>query len=56
MMPILGTIAKIRDFSLYHVFGESFRADSDLRRRLPYGHCDFAVDPVEVDRMVLRCV
>jgi capsular polysaccharide biosynthesis protein len=52
MMPILGTIASLRGFNLHHVFGESFRSARDMGRRLPYGHCDFTVNPLDVAELI----
>ena len=51
-MPILGTLAYQRDFDVGYVFGESMRADTDLARRLPWGHADFVVDPRRVEEAV----
>ena len=48
IMPILGTLAAVRGLSVGYVFGESMREDSDLARRLPFGHADFVVDPIRV--------
>ncbi|VWB28770.1 hypothetical protein BLA14095_01095 [Burkholderia lata] len=56
MMPILGTIGRLRGFNLYHVFGESFRSARDVDRRLPYGHCDFAVNPLDVAGLVEQLI
>jgi hypothetical protein len=47
-MPILGSLAAIRGFDIGYVFGESFRSDRDVERRLPFGHADFIID---VDRL-----
>ena len=52
-MPILGTLAYQRGFDVGYVFGESLRADTDLERRLPFGHADFVVDPRRVEEAVL---
>ncbi|QBQ98338.1 glycosyltransferase family 61 protein [Paraburkholderia pallida] len=56
MMPILGTIGRLRGFNLYHVFGESFRSARDVNRRLPYGHCDFTVNPLDVAELVEQLI
>ncbi|MCF8467933.1 MAG: glycosyltransferase family 61 protein [Sneathiella sp.] len=48
VMPILGSLAAIRGFDIGYVFGESFRSDRDVERRLPFGHADFIID---VDRL-----
>jgi len=44
VMPILGSLAEVRGFDIGYVFGESFRADKDVNRRLLWGHADFAID------------
>ncbi|GAB7540209.1 glycosyltransferase family 61 protein [Burkholderia sp. 3C] len=56
MMPILGTIGRLRGFNLYHVFGESFRSTRDMGRRLPYGHCDFTVNPLDVAELMEQLI
>lgn len=50
VMPILGTLAHIRNIDIGYVFGESLRADADIERRLPYGHADFVVDLQRVEQ------
>lgn len=52
VMPILGSLAHVRGFDVGYLFGESFRADRDVSRRLPYGHADFAVDVDRLRQMV----
>ena len=52
IMPILGSAATGRGFDVGYVFGESYRADSDVERRLPAGHADFVVDPAAVALLV----
>lgn len=44
VMPILGSLAAVRDFEIGYVFGESLRSDRDVGRRLLYGHADFVID------------
>lgn len=56
VMPILGTIAEIRGLEIGYVFGESFRADGDVARRLPQGHADFTVDIGRVEKAVKRAI
>lgn len=56
IMPILGSAASGRGFDVGYVFGESYRADSDVRRRLPSGHADFVVDPEAVAALVERII
>ncbi|KAJ8137361.1 hypothetical protein OY671_009426 [Metschnikowia pulcherrima] len=48
VMPILGSSAAIRGFDIGYVFGESFRSDRDVERRLTFDHADFIID---VDRL-----
>lgn len=52
IMPVLGSAASVRGFDVAYVFGESLRADSDVRRRLPTGHADYMVDPATVAKMI----
>ena len=54
VMPIIGSMAFIRDFSVSYVFGESFMADSDRSRRA--GHANFIVDPARVSAVVAEIV
>lgn len=56
VMPILGTIASIRGFDIGYVFGESFRADIDVDRRLPQGHADFVLDVARVEQAIQRTI
>lgn len=56
VMPILGTLAHIRNIDIGYVFGESMRADSDIPRRLPYGHADFVVDIDRVEQAVQSAI
>lgn len=56
VMPILGTLAHIRDIDIGYVFGESLRADADVRRRLPYGHADFVIDIDRVEQAVKAAI
>lgn len=51
-MPIMGSIASMRDLHLGYVFGESFQSRLDLNRRLGGGHTDYVVSPLEVLRGV----
>lgn len=51
-MPIMGSIASMRDLHLGYVFGESFQSRLDLRRRLGGGHTDYVISPSEVVRGV----
>lgn len=48
VMSIMATLASVVGFDVAYVFGESRRADSDLKRRLPFGHADFFVDPMRL--------
>lgn len=48
VMPIMATLASVIGFEIAYVFGESRRAGADLKRRLPYGHADFIIDPMRV--------
>lgn len=52
VMPILGSLAQVRGFDVGYVFGESFRSNRDVSRRLPYGHADFVVDVERVRNAV----
>ena len=54
IMPVLGSAATAKGFDVGYVFGESFRADTDVDRRVPAGHADFAVDPDSVASLVER--
>lgn len=56
VMPILGTIASIRGFDIGYVFGESFRADIDVERRLLQGHADFVLDVARVEEAIKRTI
>lgn len=56
VMPILGTIAEIRQLEIGYVFGESFRADTDVARRLLTGHADFTIDLGRVEKAVRRAL
>ncbi|MCF8467934.1 MAG: glycosyltransferase family 61 protein [Sneathiella sp.] len=56
VMPILGTIAEIRQLKIGYVFGESFRSDADVARRLPTGHADFTVDVGRVEKAVRQAI
>lgn len=56
VMPILGTIASVRGFDIGYVFGESFRADIDVDRRLPQGHADFVLDVSRVEQAIQRTI
>ncbi len=56
VMPILGTLAHVRDIDIGYVFGEAMRADADVRRRLPYGHADFVVDIDRVEQAVKSAI
>ena len=56
IMPILGSAATGRGFDVGYVFGESYRADSDVKRRLPAGHADFVVDPDAVANLVEKVI
>lgn len=51
-MPIMGSIASMRDLHLGYVFGESFQSRLDLKRRLGGGHTDYVVSPADVLRAV----
>jgi hypothetical protein len=52
IMPVIGSAASVRGFDVAYIFGESLRADSDVRRRLSVGHSDYVVDPIAVASMV----
>ena len=54
IMPVLGSAASAKGFDVGYVFGESYRADTDVDRRVPAGHSDFAVDPDSVAALVER--
>lgn len=56
VMVILATIAERRGIDLGYVFGESFRSDEDVRRRLPFGHADFAIDLAKVEEAVMAAI
>ena len=56
VMPILGTLAHVRDIDVGYVFGESMRADADLPRRLPFGHADFVLDVERVEQAVKAAI
>lgn len=56
VMPILGTLAQVRNIDIGYVFGESLRADADVKRRLPYGHADFVVDIERVEQAVKSAI
>jgi hypothetical protein len=56
IMPILGTLAQLRGFSLGCVLGESMRSDPDIKRRRTAGHADFMVDPRMVAAMVDKAI
>ena len=56
VMPILGTLAQIRDIDIGYVFGESLRADSDVQRRLKFGHADFVIDIDRVEQAVQAAI
>jgi hypothetical protein len=56
IMPVLGSAATGRGFDVGYVFGESYRADTDVERRLPAGHADFAVDPAAVALLVDKVI
>lgn len=56
VMPILGTLAHIRNIDIGYIFGESLRADADVRRRLPYGHADFVIDIDRVEKAVKAAI
>lgn len=56
VMPILGTIAQIRGLEIGYIFGESFRADRDVARRLPQGHADFTVDIGRIEKAIRRAL
>lgn len=52
VMPITASLASIIGFEIAYVFGESRRAASDLRRRLPFGHADFIIDPIRLIEVI----
>jgi hypothetical protein len=54
IMPTLGSAANVRGFDVAYAFGESFRADSDVERRLAQGHSDFVIDPELVASLIER--
>lgn len=56
VMPILGTLAHVRNIDIGYVFGEAMRADADVRRRQPYGHADFVVDIDRVEKAVQAAI
>lgn len=51
-MPIMGSIASMKDLHVGYVFGESFQSRLDLKRRLGGGHTDYVVSASEVIRAV----
>jgi hypothetical protein len=52
VMPILGSATTCRGSQVAYAFGESFRADSDVDRRKPFGHSDFAIAPSSVAKLI----
>lgn len=56
VMVILATIAERRGIDLGYVFGESFRSDDDVLRRLPFGHADFVIDLAKVEDAVIAAI
>lgn len=58
IMPVIGSAATVRGFDVAYGFGESFRSDADVARRLSVGHADYAVDPsmvaVLLDELLAR--
>lgn len=56
VMVILATIAEKRGIDLGYVFGESFRSDDDVLRRLPFGHADFVIDLAKVEEALIAAI
>lgn len=52
VMPITASLASVVGFDLAYVFGESRRANADLKRRLPFGHADFFIDPMRLIEVI----
>ena len=56
VMPILGTLAEVIGIEIGYVFGEAMRAESDVSRRLEFGHADFVVDIERVEAAVKAAI